>query len=124
MTTDRMLGRSRRPYPPVAPAVLLAVLATLLLVGAGAPRSFGHSLPSVHVSTAGAGHAGVALWSPHAQQPDRAGWNDLPAAVLAAGVLVAAGGTVLARRRGSRAAVVPAFASSSPRAPPARVSTS
>src|SRR4051794_39791383 len=121
MTTDRS---RRRRCPPVAPAVLLAVLATLLLVGSGAPRSWGHSLPSVHVSAAGAGHGGIALWLPRGQQPDRAGWHALPAVVLAAGSSVAAGGTVLARRRGSLAAVIPVLAPSSPRAPPARVSTS
>jgi hypothetical protein len=121
MTTD---GMRRRPYPPVAPAVLLAVLATLLLVGSGAPRTFGHSLPSVHVSTGSAGHGGVAVWMPHSQQPDRAGWNDLPAAVLAAGVVFAAGATGLVRRLGARSTAVVTLAPSSPRAPPARVSTS
>lgn len=121
MTTD---GKRRRPYPPVAPAVLLAVLATLLLVGSGAPRSFGHSLPSVHVSNGGVTHGGVALWLPHSQQPDRAGWNDLPAAVLATGVIFAAGATGLVRRHGARSATVVTFVPSSPRAPPARVSTS
>jgi hypothetical protein len=120
MTTDRRRGRA---YPPVAPAVLLAVLATLLLVGSGAPRSLGHPMPAMHVSTSGAGH-GLTVWLPHGQQPDRAGWNDLPAAVLAAGCITAAGAAVLARRRTAGSAAFFVLAPSSSRAPPARVSTS
>jgi hypothetical protein len=121
MTTDR---GGRRPYLPVAPAILLAVLATLLLAGSATPRTFGHSLPAVHVSTAGAGHGGIALWVPRGQQPDRVGWNDLPAAVLATGFVLAAAATGLAQRRTGRAVAVVSLVPSSPRAPPARISTS
>jgi hypothetical protein len=119
MTTDR--GR-RRPRP-VAPVVLLVVLATLMLAGWTAHDAPGNPIPAVHVTAPGHGHGGISLWLPRAPQPDRAGWNDFPAAVLAAGLVLTAGITTIVRLRRPAVAGISALVPSSPRAPPARVST-
>jgi hypothetical protein len=122
--TDMTTDRSRRRPRPVTPIVLLAVLATLMLAGWTAHTAPGNPIPAVHVTASGQGQGGISLWLPRAPQPDRAGWNDFPAAVLAAGLLLTAGITTIVRRRRPVVAGNSAVAPSSPRAPPARVSTS